>query len=289
MTPELRWWVAAVTAAALLLVAGCSFPAPRSVTAAEPPAASSPTVPPGRDSTALPAVGVPGVNDSTCRSEQPPLILLHGTFSTVRSTFAAMVPALQASGRCVYATPYGAGGTGPVRSSSEQVAGFVRDVLELTGAQQVDVVGYSQGGLVLRTALRDEGLAPLVGTAVLIAPSFHGTTSPLIGQLPTGLCPACDDQAAGSSLLRKLNAGGDLDGDVRYAVVSTSKDTVVTPVASQVPDGPADRIRSLLMQDRCPGSTVDHARLPADPGVIGWTVDALDTRGRPDPGALTCR
>jgi triacylglycerol lipase len=71
-------------------------------------------------------------------------------------------------------------------------------------------------------------------------------------------------------------------------VISTRNDTVVTPVASQVPDGPPDRVRSLLVQDRCPGKRVDHVALPADAGVIAWAVAALATEGTPDPAALTC-
>ena len=85
-----------------------------------------------------------------------------------------------------------------------------------------------------------------------------------------------------------MAAGGDVDGEVRYVVVSTNTDTVVTPVASQVPLGPADRVRALVVQDRCPADSVDHVHLPADPTVIAWTVAALDARGRPDPDALPC-
>jgi len=199
-----------------------------------------------------------------------------------------MVPALRSSGRCVYAIGYGSNGTGPVAASAAEVAAFVRTVLRVTGADQVDVVGYSQGGLVLRTALREDGIADAVGTAVLIAPSFHGTDSALLASLPGGVCPACEDQRAGSALLERLAGGGDLDAEVRYAVVSTSSDTVVTPIASQVPVGPADRVTALLLQERCPADAVDHVHLPADPAVIAWTVAALDARGRPDPDTVQC-
>jgi triacylglycerol lipase len=216
------------------------------------------------------------------------VVLLHGTFSTVASNFGALVPALRAAGRCVYGFDYGLSGTRPVADSARSVSAFIDTVLADTGADQVDVIGFSQGGLVLRTALRQDGTAAKVAVAVLIAPSFHGTTSALLDALPAGACPACADQAADSALLTELNAGGDLDGDVRYAVVSTESDTVVTPVASQVPNGPPDRVRSLLVQDRCPGKRVDHVTLPADAGVIAWTVAALETGGTPDPTALTC-
>ena len=225
---------------------------PRSAAETAPqPAGSSlpPTAPVG-----LPDVGLAGVNDPACTSTKPPVVLLHGSFSTVADNFAPLVAALLASGRCAYGLDYGNDGTAAVTASATQAADLVRLVLTVTGAAQVDVVGYSQGGLVLRTALRLNGLARVVRVAVLLAPSFHGTTSPLATLVPGMLCPACADQAAGSPLLTRLDAGGDLDGDVRYAVLSTRDDQIVTPVSSQIPDGPADRVRSLEVQQACPGA-----------------------------------
>jgi triacylglycerol lipase len=236
----------------------------------------------------LPAVTLAGVNDPDCHSADPPVVLLHGSFSTLSANFSALVPALRDDGRCVYGLNYGNGGIDPVTDSAKAVARLVTTVLALTRAGQADVVGYSQGGLVLRTALRFDGLAPKVRVAVLIAPSFHGTTAPLASAVPRALCPACADQAAGSDLLTRLDAGGDLDGKVRYAEISTADDTVVTPVSSQVPRGPADRVRSLVVQQRCPGVHVDHVALPGFPGVVSWVVAALRTDGRPPPSALSC-
>ncbi len=233
-------------------------------------------------------MGLTGVNDPTCSSEQRPVVLLHGTLATAQGDFTVLAPALQASGRCVFTLDYGMGGVRSVRSSAKKVTAFIDGVLESTGAEQVDVIGYSQGGLVLRTALRLEGLAPRVAVAVLIAPTFHGSTSPLLTALPPALCPACADQAAGSALLQELDAGGDLDGDVRYAVLSSELDTIVTPVSTQAPVGPSDRVTSLIVQDRCPDSRLDHLGLRTDPGVVSWVIHALDSDGSPDPAAFTC-
>ncbi len=216
------------------------------------------------------------------------MVLLHGSFSSVASNFSAMVPPLVATGRCVYGIDYGNGGVAAVKTSAAEFAAFVGKVRAVTGSSKVDVVGYSQGGLVLRTALRFNGLADDVATAALLAPSWNGTTSPLVSSVPAGLCPACADQVAGSALLRQLGVGGDLDGTVRYAELSTSDDVVVTPVTSQAPTGPTDRVRAMLVQDRCPEVSLDHVHLPGNAGVISWTVAALATNGRPPASALTC-
>lgn len=236
----------------------------------------------------LPSVGLVGVNAPSCHSTDRPVVLLHGTFSTVAANFSVMAPALMTAGRCVYGINYGNSGVGPIATSAGEVARFIKTVRELTGATKVDVVGYSQGGLVLRTALRFNGLAQQVGTAVLLAPSWNGTTSLLAGTLPASLCPACADQVASSPLLKRLAVGGDLDGSVHYAELSTRGDTVVTPISSQVPTGPADRVRSIVVEKQCPNLHTDHVQLPAVPGVIAWTLSALTTGGRPPAGAFTC-
>jgi triacylglycerol lipase len=247
------------------------------------------SVDPTRAAPGLAPVGLLGVNDPSCISDTRPVVLLHGTFSTVASNFATLSAALQAAGRCVYGIDYGAGGTGSVRTSAATVTGFIDEVLSATGADQVDVIAYSQGGLVLRAALRLDELAPDIAVAVLIAPSFHGTTSRLLDAIPAGACPACADQTAGSALLTELDGGGDLDGAVRYAVISTADDTIVTPVSSQAPQGAAGRVTSLVVQDACPEEQIDHIGLPADNAVVGWAIAALDADGSPGAEQFSCR
>ena len=231
------------------------------------------------------------VNDPACTPDPsvgPPVLLVHGTFSTASSNFGNVAPALIADGRCVYAIDYGQEGSAPVDASAADVAAFAQGVLALTGTEQLDVVGYSQGGLVLRTALRENGLADQVRVAALIAPTFHGTDSPLVKELIGESCLSCADQVVGSDLLERLNAGGDLDGAVRYAVVSTRADQYVTPVESQVPDGPADRVVSVLVEDVCPQVQTDHISILGLPGVATWVADALAPAGSRTPGSLTC-
>ncbi|WP_164479185.1 esterase/lipase family protein [Nakamurella antarctica] len=228
------------------------------------------------------------MNDASCRSQHLPVLLLHGTFSKISADYSLLVPQLQKQGWCIFGRDYGLMGTGPVADSAASFASFVSAVRQATGTSQVDVVAYSQGGLVLRTALRNYQIADFVDTAVLIAPSFHGTTSPLIDALPDGLCPACADQKADSALIDSLNAGGDLDGTVRYAVASLTTDQVVIPWQSQVPQGPSDRVTSVVVDQVCPLSTARHENLTRSAAVISWTVAALATQGRPHAADMVC-
>lgn len=256
------------------------------------PATTTPTSTSTSTSTApevpLGDVGLTGVNVTGCVSDAPPVVLLHGTLSSIAVDYAVLVPALLTAGRCVYGADYGRSGLGPVRDSATQAAAVIQQVRSMTGAATVDVVGFSQGGLVLRTALRLDGVADAVGTAVLISPSFHGSTSAVVSSAPAALCPACVDQTAGSELLTQLAVGGDLDGDVRYAVVVTSVDAVVTPWESQLPAGPADRVRSVVLDRQCLGLIVAHQDMARTPAVVGWVVAALAAAGEVSADAVIC-
>lgn len=259
-------------------------------TSSRPTTAATPgTTAPGSTgpAEAWPDVGLPSVNDPACADGRPPVLLLHGTFSTAASDFGPLSRGLTAAGRCVFALDYGQWGTAAVADSATVVAAFAERILAATGAPQLDVVGYSQGGLVLRTALRQDGLAPVVRTAALIAPSFHGTSLPGVGDLPGQLCQACNDQLAGSDLLTTLDSGGDLDGEVRYAVLSTERDDIVLPVSSQAPVGPPDRVRSWLVEELCPGLVTDHVALPRTPAAVSWVTATLD-EWPAEQAAVTC-
>lgn len=238
------------------------------------------------------ADGLVGANDPGCRDDRPPVVLLHGTVSTPASNFAALTAALRADGRCVWAVLYGAafgwGGVGDIDTSAGEVTRFVEEVRARTGAAAVDVVAFSQGALVLRAALQD-GLPPgAVRLAVLLAPNYHGTTVPIAARVPAALCPACREQVAGSALLQRLAAGGELAPGVRYTSLLLADDAWVQPVADQAPRGPADVVRTQLLQQLCPDARVDHPSLPGSPDAISWVRQVLDADGAP-PRQLACR
>lgn len=239
----------------------------------------------------LPDVHLTGVNSPACHSERPPVVLLHGTFSTPASNFTPMAARLRASGRCVFAVLYGAafgwGGIGDIDASASEVAGFIDQVRLASGAANVDVVAFSQGALVLRDALQRDLDPAAVGLAVFVAPNYHGTTVPLVTKVPAFACPACAEQTAGSALLGRLDAGGDLSGAIRYSTLSSRRDEWVQPVSGQSPRGPAERVRTAILEDICPSVRIRHMDLPNAAPVINWTLAALDSDGRA-PATILC-
>jgi triacylglycerol esterase/lipase EstA (alpha/beta hydrolase family) len=242
-----------------------------------------------------PTASPPGANDWSCKpsSRHPrPVILVHGTFEDMSGNWQALSPLLYDNGYCVFAFNYGSSGlsgqlgidgTGDIPRSAEQLSGFVSQVLAATGAGKVDLVGHSQGGMMPRYYLRFLGGASKVHTLVGLSPSNHGTTVnglfTLAGFVPGatgffGLCTACEQQAAGSAFLTKLNAGGDTVAGVRYTVIQSANDEVVTPYTSAFLTGP--RVTNILLQSQCILDQGEHLSAPYDHIADRDVLNALD-------------
>jgi triacylglycerol esterase/lipase EstA (alpha/beta hydrolase family) len=239
-----------------------------------------------------------GSNDWNCRPTKAhprPVVLVHGTVENMTLNWFTLSPLLKNAGYCVFAFNYGqlpgryaglpgsrlAGGVAPVPTSAGQLAAFVDRVLKATTTSRVDLVGHSQGGMMPRYYLKFLGGAAKVGHLVALSPSNHGTTVDGLAHLPgvpelltTGLGPSIRDQIKGSDLLRKLNAGGDTVPGVRYTVIQTRYDEVVTPYTSAFLTGPS--VTNILVQDRCPLDASEHLSISYASPALQYVVNALD-------------
>ncbi|MFF5006726.1 esterase/lipase family protein [Streptomyces phaeochromogenes] len=220
-----------------------------------------------------------GWNDYSCKpsaAHPRPVVLVHGTFANSVDNWLGLAPYLVNRDYCVFALDYGQlpgvpffNGLGPIDKSAEQLKTFVDKVLTATGAAKTDLVGHSQGGMMPRHYLKFLGGAAKVNALVGIAPDNHGTTLngltqlldyfPGAADLLSTATPALADQVAGSAFLTKLNAGGDTVPGVRYTVIATKYDEVVTPYRSQYLDGP--NVRNVLIQDLCAVDLSEHAAI----------------------------
>jgi triacylglycerol esterase/lipase EstA (alpha/beta hydrolase family) len=121
-----------------------------------------------------------------------------------------------------------------------------------------------------------------VDDLVGLSPSNHGTTNPFAA--PAGrYCPACAQQAAGSSFITELNSGDETPGPVSYTNIATRYDEVVTPYTSAFLYPDDDQVTNITLQDKCPNDTSEHLRTPYDPPAISITLDALSHDGPADP------
>jgi triacylglycerol lipase len=227
-----------------------------------------------------PGISPPGANDPSCRltDEHPhPVVLVHGTFEDMTMSWNLVSPKLVADGYCVYALDYGNRATAHVKKSARELRKFIDTVLQTTGAQKVSIVGHSQGGMMPRYYAKFMGGARHIDDLIGLAPSNHGTDTPL-APFAGGGCPSCADQIAGSDFLTKLNAGDETPGRVSYTVVETKYDEVVTPYTSAfLADGP--RTTNVLLQDKCPLDLSEHVSIQYDPAALQWVENALGRKG----------
>jgi triacylglycerol esterase/lipase EstA (alpha/beta hydrolase family) len=249
-----------------------------------------------------PTASPPGANDWSCKpsaAHPRPVILVHGTFEDMSGNWQALSPLLYDHGYCVFALNYGSYegsgqlgiyGTGDIAKSAEQLASFVTQVLHATGAGKVDMVGHSQGGMMPRYYLRFLGGAKYVHTLVGLSPSNHGTTVDGLFTLANllnassffgVLCPACEQQDVGSAFLTKLNAGKDTVAGVRYTVIQSANDEVVTPYTSAFLSG--TNVTNTLLQAQCVLDQGEHLSAPYDHIADTDVLNALDPAHRTAP------
>jgi len=90
-----------------------------------------------------------------------PLVLLHGGGSTAQTSFGALIPALAAHHRVIAPEQQDHGHTPDIDRplTFEQMADDTAALLERLGARDVDVIAFSNGGVVaLELAIRHPGL-----------------------------------------------------------------------------------------------------------------------------------
>lgn len=256
-----------------------------------------------------PTASPPGADDPDCKpsGEHPrPVVLVHGTFNNRASTWNALSPLLKNEGYCVFSLNFGAkrkgsavGATESIDASARQLARFVDAVLRLTGAGEVDMVGYSQGGMMPRQYLRFHGGATKVASLIGLAPSNHGTNAKFRRMLERiaaapgstrssrekavagfllGLekrCRACLEQLAGSAFLKRLNTPPETFAGIRYTVISSKYDQVLTPYKEQFL-APGPNVTNITLQDTCKRDRGDHLSMSFDSVALHHVTNALD-------------
>lgn len=266
--------------------------------------------------TAAPAPDAPpaGANDWSCTpsTEHPrPVVLVHGTWANMVTTWETLSPALKAEGYCVFALNYGTRdlrtgqnlldmvGGNTISRSAKTLAEFVSKVRAATDGRQVDLVGHSQGALVAREYLKSAGGSDAtrpernaVHTLVSLAGTNQGTSFsinqqigaiaemlgiPVITLASATVGPSYVEQMSGSPFLRQLNAGGDTRPGVNYVAVATKNDTMVTPPENAfLNPARGSEARNVWVQEGCESAKVDHMQVTSSPRAMWLTLDALD-------------
>jgi pimeloyl-ACP methyl ester carboxylesterase len=176
------------------------------------------------------------------------------------------------------------------RGSGEYLVYALRSLYRHSG-RRVDVVGYSQGGMVPRWALRFwPGTRKMVDDLVGLSPSNHGTVD-AIPVCAAGCAPSFWQQRSGSNFLRALNSRAETFRRISYSSIYTRADEVVVPNlgphASSAVHGRAGRIANVAIQDVCPLDTSEHLAIGSyDNTAYRLAIDALTHRGPAKPSRV---
>lgn len=225
-----------------------------------------------------------------------PVILIHGTVDT-KGVWQELGTELRADGWCVFAPDYGKRGTAAMEESAVQLGAYIEAVRTITGAEQVILIGHSQGGLLARYWMRTSGQARYVKHLVSLGAPNHGTTmggilSPLVtNNLTENIMhslihrwfgPVGFQQITGSEIFAVFNddgarntddgassthGSGELEDGVDYTCIASRQDTVVQPPETCFLNGPTHQVRNVWVQDIIPRANVQHQDLPMNKHV----------------------
>ncbi len=218
------------------------------------------------------------------QTELGPVLLVPGYGGRVAS-LTPLADALRAQGRDVQVVAPPGGGTGDLRAAAEGLNRAARAALDRTGADSVDVVGYSAGGVIARLWVRDDGGAALARRVLTLGSPHHGTDVAALAVEVAGGCPtACEQLTPDSDLLRRLNTGDETPAGPEWITVRSTADRVVVPTESAELSGALN----LEVQRFCPDATTSHGALPAAPAVVA-IAEAVLGRGAPNaPADVSC-
>lgn len=257
------------------------------------------------------------LNDPSCipSPEHPrPVVIVHGTSASMWD-FNKFARRLRDSGYCPYGINYGKQlftaqaivpslyGTADLDSSSAEVAAFIDDVLERTGAEKVDIVAHSQGALHAKNYIGQPGNSKKVDRVVTMGASLHGTTlngfSEILDEFSRAL-PRLSAFFAGTATIQQLadspnmsaaNSSPDTAAGVTYTSLYSSGDTTVTPTSSsEFTAVPGAYVVNIDAETACaPKVSVSHEQMPSNPRMMALALWGLNRDPRAtNPSQADC-
>jgi len=189
---------------------------------------------------------------------------------------------------CAVTLPYSA--TGDIQTAGEYVVNAIR-TMHATAGRRIDILGYSQGGMVPRWALRFwPDTRGMVLAYVGLDPSNHGTLD-AEASCKGGCSPADWQQATNSHFIAALNNPVETFAGIAYTVVFSYTDEIVVPnesvaSSSSLSTG-AGSIANIAVQTICPNDLSEHLAMGSyDPVGYAVAIDAFAHGGLANPSRI---
>jgi triacylglycerol lipase len=204
--------------------------------------------------------------------ERPGPVLLVPGYGGATASLQPLADRLIAEGRDATVVQLPGTGTGDLAEAAGALGEAVDAALARTGAESVDVVGYSAGGVVARLWVAHGGV-DVVRRVVTLGSPHHGTNlADLAGDLAPEQCPlGCLQLGTDSDVLARLNAGDETPDGPTWVSIWTTQDRTVTPPDSARLDGALN----LPVQSVCAQAQVGHGQLPRNAVVQAMVLVQL--------------
>lgn len=157
------------------------------------------------------------------------------------------------------------------------VDAFIKDVMRKTGSSKVNIMTFSQSGVIAATWMKNHGGAQYVDQVVNVSAALQGSPTATIGNelLPECLgikgCPAMSPE---SEFITKLNTPRDNIQGIQYTNITTKYDELAAPykVNFMYDEG---NYQNILLQDYCPGLPLEHTLMMKTRLVWSLVIQAL--------------
>ena len=165
---------------------------------------------------------------------RPPVVLVHG-YGHNRAALWPLSWWLERKGWTTFTFSHQAVET--IEVKARRLAGRVEVVRQLAGAQRVDIVAHSMGGIIARYFIEQLGGAASVGRLITLGTPHKGTGMAIFarGEAASQLLPGSEVVTA---LARSLDAGR----EVKYTAIAGDMDTLVFPLDAALLGPPHDDV-----------------------------------------------
>lgn len=262
----------------LILISGISFLNPASASTGPPLQVSEETM--------AAALSCP----ESFSGAHEPVLFVHGTTLTAESNWSwNYAKTLPAAGYDVCLVDLPDRARADIQESTEYVVHAVRTMAAKSNGK-VDIVGYSQGPLELRWAVKWwPDVRRQVDDLVAMAGPAHGITRTEFTCSRSCIAPFWQ-MRPDSQFLTALNHGDESPGDVDYTSVYSRTDEIVwRSGAGGNPWDDAtnfDGATNIAVQDLCPGRPVPHVQTVYDAAYYAVVLDALAHDGAAVPARI---
>jgi triacylglycerol esterase/lipase EstA (alpha/beta hydrolase family) len=182
-----------------------------------------------------------------------------------------------------------------IQVAGEYVVYALRTMSHFEGharARKVQIIGYSQGGMVPRWALRFwPDTRKLVDDDIGLDASNHGTITAESSCQNEGCAPAIWQQRDTSAFIAALNSYQETFPGISYTEIYTQEDEIVVPNtneegSSSVHTG-GGQIANIAVQEVCAGHRSDHLAMGSyDPVGYALALDAVTHAGTADKARI---